>query len=71
MDWYTARIVAMLAAINSKHHHYRPQVYMLDADALRKRSETAAERPPMTGEQVVARFRAMGVPVIDLRERRN
>lgn len=64
-DWYTARIVAMLVAVNSKHGKYEPRKYMIDGKRLAERA--AAKREPMTGEQVLQRFRQLGVPIIDMR----
>ena len=67
-DWYTARVVAMLVAVNSKHGRYEPRKYMLHAKRLQEKADRdRREREPMTGEQVLARFRQLGVRVIDNR----
>lgn len=58
----------MLAAVNSKHGRYEPRKYMLNAKRLQEKAERdRREREPMTGEQVLARFRQLGVPIIDKR----
>lgn len=62
-DWYTARIVAMVAAVNSKQHKYTPKKYMLPTHA---KADAPREREPMTGDQVMDAFKRMGYPVIDL-----
>jgi hypothetical protein len=68
-DWYTARVVAMLVAVNSKHGKYEPRKYMMNGKRLQERAERdRREREPMTGEQVLARFRQLGVRVIDKRK---
>jgi hypothetical protein len=51
----------MLVAVNSKHRRYEPAKYMIH------KSETPKRREGMTGEQVLARFRQLGVPIIDMR----
>lgn len=67
-DWQTARIVAMLAAVNGKRHKYEPVKYMMNGKALARQMREAREkREPMTGEQVIQRLRQLGVPIIDLR----
>ena len=69
LDWQTARIVAMVAAVNSKHGKYDPVKYMMNGKALRRRAqEEREEREPMSGDEVLARFKAIGWPVIDKRE---
>jgi hypothetical protein len=67
-DWQTARIVAMLRAVHSKRGRYEPVKYMLNGRALaREMREAREEREPMTGEQIIQRFRQLGVPIIDKR----
>jgi hypothetical protein len=71
-DWYTARIVAMLAATNSKREKYRPVKWMANGRELM--AEAAAKRQrkePMTGDEILARMRALGVPIIDKRKRKD
>ena len=68
LDWQTARIVAMVAAVNSKHGKYDPVKYMMNGKALRRRAQEEREaREPLSGDEVLARFRAIGWPVIDQR----
>jgi len=70
-DWQTARIVAMLAAVNSKQRRYDPVRFMSGGDELRRASaEARANREPMTGDQILARFRQLGVQIIDKRAKR-
>ena len=58
----------MLVAVNSKHGKYEPRKYMIDGKRLAERAERdRREREPMTGEQVLQRFRQLGVPIIDKR----
>ena len=58
----------MLVAVNSKHGKYEPRKYMLNAKRLQERAERdRREREPMTGDEVLARFRQLGVRVIDNR----
>jgi hypothetical protein len=71
-DFETARIVAMVAASNSKRRNYDPSKYMLKAhrDKLKGIKAGAESLDParvMTGEEIMARFKAMGVPIIDKR----
>jgi hypothetical protein len=56
----------MLVAVNSKRGKYEPRKYMLNAKRLAEKAESI-KREPMTGEQVLARFRQLGVPIIDKR----
>jgi hypothetical protein len=65
-DWYTARIVAMIAGVNSKHGKYQPIKYMAGGRELMR--EQAERRAILTGDQVLERMRALGVPVIDKRK---
>ena len=70
-DWQTARIVAMLAAVNSKRGKYEPYKWMRNGAELQRRAKAAAgERQPMTGDQVLARFRQLGVPIVDNRQKK-
>lgn len=70
MDWYTARIVGMLAAVNSKREKYQPVKWMANGrELMRQAAERRAAREPMTGEQVIEQMRALGVPIIDQRRR--
>lgn len=67
-DWYSARIVAMLVAVNGKRGKYEPMKWMLNGrDMQRERAERVKRREGMTGEEVMARFAALGVPIIDKR----
>jgi hypothetical protein len=52
----------MLVAVNSKHRRYEPAKYMIYKNDMREK-----RREPLTGEQVLARFRQLGVPIVDLR----
>ncbi len=75
-DWQTARIVAMLAHVNSKRIKYKPVQWMYDGKRIEQeareraaaRTARATARPPLTGAQVLASFRRMGLPIIDLRK---
>ena len=67
-DWYTARVVAMLAAVNSKHGRYEPIKYMADrAELMRRRAAARAAAGPFEGS-ILQRFRALGVPIVDKRK---
>ena len=67
-DFYTARIVAMVAAVNSKNHKYDPQKYMTHKLPQRDASPASnATREGMTGEQIMRRFKQIGIPIIDKR----
>jgi len=58
----------MLAALNSKRLKYDPVRYMANREEMERRAAAErAARPPMTGEQILDRFRALGVPIIDKR----
>jgi hypothetical protein len=60
----------MLAAVNSKSRRYDPLKYMARGEELRRRARSeAAERRPLTGEEVLARFKRFGVPIIDQRQK--
>jgi hypothetical protein len=60
----------MLSAVNTKNGRYDPAKYMLNKEAInRERAEREAAREPLTGEQVITRFRQLGVPIIDMRSR--
>jgi hypothetical protein len=58
----------MLAAVNSKRKQYDPMRYMMNGRALKQQRARRAEQP-MTGDQVLARIRQLGVPVIDNRSK--
>lgn len=67
-DWQTARIVAMLVATNAKRGKYEPYKWMADRHELqRERAARMKRREGMTGEEIMARFQALGVPIIDKR----
>ena len=67
-DFYSARVVAMLVAVNSKRHQYKPINYMLNKKAVEQQiNDRPKAREPLTGEQVMARFAALGVRIIDRR----
>jgi hypothetical protein len=76
-DFETARIVAMVAASNSKRRRYDPAKYMIKAhrDKLRDMNAEIEHKKldparGMTGEQVLQAFRGMGVPIIDKRKKK-
>ena len=61
----------MIAAVNSKREKYDPLNWMQDGKELKRRAaEERAKRQPLTGEQILDRFSALGVPVIDKRARK-
>jgi hypothetical protein len=64
-DWYTARIVAMVAAVRSKRGKYDPVKYMMNAKEIRAKAQR--EREPMTGDEILAKLKAIGYPVLDMR----
>jgi hypothetical protein len=78
-DWRTARIVAMLVAVNSRDGRYDPVRWMSEnhrAGFEREQREAAAERAaeapaiepvPLTGDQVLAAFLGSGLTIIDKR----
>lgn len=66
-DWYTARVVAMLVAVNSKRQKYQPAKWMLNGKELMR--EARERRKPLTGEECLERFRRLGVPIIDMRQK--
>jgi hypothetical protein len=66
-DWYTARIVAMLAAVNSKKEKYQPVKWMANGGELMRK--TRAEKEPPTGDEIMAAFKRSGIPIIDRRKR--
>ena len=71
-DWQTARIVAMLANIHGKKHNQQPVDFMWRRDELKVRDrEAQAARASrgegMSGDEILARLRAFGVPIIDTR----
>ncbi len=70
-DLYGARIVAMLSAINSKGRQYQPERWMRHGgELMREKRQAAAARRPLTGEEVMQRFRMCGVPIIDQRTKK-
>jgi hypothetical protein len=62
----------MLAAVNSKQRRYDPLRYMARGAELKRRarSEAAAQLRPLTGDEVLARFKQLGMRVIDQRAKR-
>lgn len=71
-DWQSARIVAMLVAVNSKRGRYEPIRYMANgaeiAAARARAAAERAEREPLTGGEVLAAFRAAGMKINDKRK---
>jgi hypothetical protein len=59
----------MVSAVNSKRGRYEPMKYMANGrELMRERAERRARRhEPLTGDQIIARARALGVPIIDKR----
>jgi hypothetical protein len=57
----------MIAATNNKREKYKPVKWMMNGAAISKRA--AAEKEPMTGEQIIAKFKSMGIRVIDKRKK--
>lgn len=71
-DLYGARIVAMLVAVNSKGRQYQPERWMQHrGEAAEQRRKAAVARRPLTGEEVMQRFRMLGVPIIDKRAKKD
>lgn len=68
-DWYTARVVAILVAVNSKRRNYDPLKYMANGAEIRRRAREAAEQRVLTGDELIARMKRMGFPVIDNRQK--
>ena len=66
-DWQTARIVAMVAGVNSKHRKYDPVKYMANGAELKRRAREAAERELPSGDELLMKIRRLGVRVIDNR----
>lgn len=66
-DWHTARIVSILANVHSKHKRHKPIDFMYDREFL-KRERPEKSREPMIGEEILERFRQLGVPIIDQRK---
>jgi hypothetical protein len=59
----------MLVAVNSKKRRYEPLKWVMDKRTARERvREAERRREPMTGEQILDRFRSLGVPIIDNRK---
>lgn len=70
-DWQTARIVAMLAAVNSKREKYQPMKWMAGGkELMRQAQQRAVEKEPPTGDDILAAFQKMGIPVIDRRAKK-
>lgn len=59
----------MVSAVNSKRGRYEPMKYMANGrELMREQAERRARRhEPLTGDQVLERLRALGVPIIDKR----
>jgi hypothetical protein len=58
----------MLAAVNSKRGRYDPVRYMAGGrELMRERAERQRAREPLSGDEIVSRMRALGVPIIDKR----
>jgi hypothetical protein len=57
----------MLVAVNSKRGKYEPRKYMINGKRLAEQERERERREPMTGDEVLARFRQIGMPIIDLR----
>ena len=68
-DWQTARVVAMLSAINSKRHKYDPMQYMVNGAELKRRAREEAERQVLDGDELLAKMRRLGVRIIDNRQK--
>jgi hypothetical protein len=66
-DWQTARIVAMVSAVNSKRRKYDPVRYMANGAELKRRAREAAERELPSGDELLQKIRRLGVRVIDNR----
>jgi hypothetical protein len=71
-DLYGARIVAMLSAVNSKARRYEPERWMTNSrELMRRKQEAPTARRPLTGEEVIQRFRMLGVPIRDKRTKKD
>jgi DNA-binding IclR family transcriptional regulator len=58
----------MVEAVNSKRGRYEPVKWMANGRALmREQAEKRARRQGMGGDEILARMRALGVPIIDKR----
>jgi hypothetical protein len=68
-DWQTARIVAMVAAVNSKRRKYDPMRYMMNGAELKRRAREAAERDLPSGDELLRKIQRLGVRVIDNRQK--
>lgn len=68
-DWQTARIVAMLAAVNSKRRRYDPMRYMANGAELKRRAREAAEAHVPSGDELLARMMRLGWPIVDKRRK--
>ena len=69
-DWYSARVVAMVLATNSKRGKYEPQKWMAQSHRKvldRARAAPAAPVEPMNDDQAMQMFKRLGARVVDLR----
>lgn len=60
----------MVSASNSRSHRYEPNKWMLKSNVRSLRGADERQRTegePMTGDEVFAAMKRMGVPMIDLR----
>jgi len=57
----------MIAAVNSKQNRYDPLRYMMNGRGLKQQQRAASKG--MTGDQILTRFKQLGVRVIDNRKR--
>lgn len=57
----------MVEAVNSKRHRYDPMKFMANGAELKRRAREASERELPSGDDVLAKIRRLGVPIIDKR----